>query len=116
MSASATPQMPPKVDLDTLALRAPPRGYAAEAAHAGRARGLAGARARWGAGALGASVLGTTQWSLQSRIPIDAPGSGAWSSADASPPIGRTGQVCRCDNVDRTGRRQVLRGFRICQA
>ena len=56
---------------------------------------LAGARARWGAGALGASVLGTTQWSLQSRIRIDAPGSGAWSSADASPPIGRTGQVGR---------------------
>ena len=53
MSASATPQMPPKVDLDTLALRAPPRGYAAEAAHAGRARGRAGARARGRAGALG---------------------------------------------------------------
>ena len=57
MSATAIPQMPPKVDPDTLALRAPPRAVTRL-----NRRMLAVL-----AGALGASVLGATLWSLQSH-------------------------------------------------
>ena len=57
MSAPATPQMPPKVDPDTLALRAPPRPVTRL-----NRRMLAVL-----AGALGAIVMGGTLWSLQSH-------------------------------------------------
>ncbi len=57
MSATAVPQMPPKVDPDTLALRVPPRAVTRL-----NRRMLAVL-----AGALGASVLGATLWSLQSH-------------------------------------------------
>ena len=55
MSAPATPQMPPKVDPDALALRAPPRPVTRL-----NRRMLAVL-----AGALGAIILGGTLWSLQ---------------------------------------------------
>jgi len=57
MSATAIPQMPPKVDPETLALRAPPRAVTRLNRHM-----LAVL-----AGALGAIVLGATLWSLQSH-------------------------------------------------